>query len=89
LQAVKYLYNRYKLKHKGGYKMKLSARNVVKGTVKAIEIGLVNAEVIVGVAPDLEMTSIITKTSCEHLGLEVGKEIYVVVKATNVMIATD
>ena len=69
--------------------MKLSARNVLKGTIKAVEIGAVNVEVAVEVAPGLEMTSIITKKSCENLGLEAGKEVYVVVKASNVMIGTE
>lgn len=69
--------------------MKLSARNVIKGVVKAIEIGAVNVEVIVEIVPGLEMTSIITKKSCENLGLAVGKEAYVIVKASNVMIGTD
>jgi len=69
--------------------MKLSARNVIKGTVRQIEVGAVNVEVVVEIAPGTEITSIITKTSCESLGLEVGKEAYVVVKASNVMIATD
>jgi len=69
--------------------MKLSARNVIKGVVKTIEIGAVNVEVIVEIAPGLEMTSIITKRSCEGLGLAVGKEAYVIVKASNVMIGTD
>lgn len=69
--------------------MKLSARNVLKGTVKSIEIGAVNVEVVVKVAPGLEITSIITKKSCENLGLEVGKEAYVIVKASNVMIGAE
>ena len=69
--------------------MKLSARNMLKGTVKAIDIGVVNAEVDVEIAPGLQMTSIITKKSCDNLGLAVGKKVYVVVKASNVMIGTD
>ena len=69
--------------------MKISARNVLKGTIKAIEIGAVNVEVAVEVAPGLGMTSIITKKSCENLGLEVGKDVYVIVKASNVMIGTE
>lgn len=69
--------------------MKLSARNVIKGTIKAIEVGAVNVEVIVEIAPGLEMTSIITKRSSENLGLAVGKEAYVIVKASNVMIGID
>ncbi|MBN1615281.1 MAG: TOBE domain-containing protein [Deltaproteobacteria bacterium] len=69
--------------------MKLSARNVLKGTVKAIDIGVVNVEVVLEIAPGLEVTSIITKKSCERLGLGVGKEAYVIIKASNVMIGTD
>jgi len=69
--------------------MKLSARNVLNGTVKTVEIGVVNAEVTVELASGLEITSIITKKSCENLGLEIGKEVQVVVKASNVMIGTE
>jgi molybdopterin-binding protein len=69
--------------------MKLSARNVLKGTVKSIQIGAVNAEVAVEIAPSLVMTSIITKKSCENLGLVVGKEAYIIVKASNVMIGAE
>ena len=69
--------------------MKISARNVLKGTVKAIDVGAVNVEVAVEIAPGLEMTSIITKKSCDHLGLKIGDEAYAIVKASNVMIGTE
>ena len=69
--------------------MKLSARNILSGKIKVIEIGAVNVEVIVEIAPGLEISSIITKKSCENLGLEVGKEVYVVIKASNVMIGAE
>ena len=69
--------------------MKLSARNIFKGTITGVEIGAVNVEVSVEIAPGLEMTSIITKKSCENLGLATGKEVYAVVKASNVMIGTE
>ena len=69
--------------------MKLSARNALKGTIKAIEIGAVNVDVVLEIAPGLEVSAIITKKSCEKLGLEVGKQAYAVVKATNVMIGVD
>ena len=69
--------------------MKLSARNVIKGTIKAIEIGAVNADVSVEIAPGLEISSIITKKSCDNLGLELGKEVCAVIKASNVMIGTE
>ncbi len=66
--------------------MKLSARNAFKGTVKQIVHGAVNSEVVVELPGGLEMVSIITKHSAESLGLVVGKEVYAVVKASNVMI---
>ena len=69
--------------------MKLSTRNILKGTIKEIEIGAVNVDVIVEVAPGLEVSSIITKKSCENLELVVGKQVYVVVKASNVIIGVD
>jgi molybdopterin-binding protein len=36
-----------------------------------------------------EVVSIITKASAEGLGLAEGKEVYVVIKASNVMIGID
>jgi molybdopterin-binding protein len=69
--------------------MKLSARNVLKGKIKSVEIGPVNAELTIEVAPGFSITSIITKKSCEDLKLKVGKKAYAVIKASSVMVATD
>lgn len=69
--------------------MKISARNTLKGTVKAIVPGAVNAEVIIEVAPGVEIVSIITKSSAESLQLTEGKEVYAVVKSSDVMVAVD
>ncbi len=69
--------------------MEISARNALKGTVKAVEIGAVNTEVTLEIAAGVEITAIITKASAEKLGLSVGKEAYAVVKASDVMVAID
>ena len=69
--------------------MKLSARNQLKGTVKSITPGAVNAEVAITLAGGTEVVSIITKASAEALGLAPGKEVYAVVKASSVMVAVD
>lgn len=69
--------------------MKLSARNVVKGIVKEIDTGAVNSEVVVEIAPEIEITSIITNKSCKNLGLAVGKEASIIIKASNVMLGTE
>jgi molybdopterin-binding protein len=69
--------------------MKLSARNVLKGKVKAVKLGTVNAEVVVQLPGKIEMVSIITKESAQTLKLKEGSEVYAVIKASNVMIAID
>ncbi len=69
--------------------MKLSARNVLKGEVKKLTPGMVNTEVVVELAGGAEIVAIITKQSAEGLALAEGKEIHAVIKASNVMIATD
>ena len=69
--------------------MKLSARNVLAATVKAVTPGAVDAEVVVELAPGIEVVSIITKKSAEKLGLKPGGKAYAIVKASNVMIGVD
>jgi molybdopterin-binding protein len=66
--------------------MKISARNVFKGTIKEINEDVVNAEVVVQLPGGTEIVSVITKHSADFLKLKVGKEVYAVVKATDVMI---
>jgi len=69
--------------------MEISARNALKGTIKAMEPGAVNTEVVLEIADGVEITAIITKTSAEKLGLSVGKQAYAVVKSSDVMVAID
>lgn len=69
--------------------MKISARNVLKGKVKSITHGSVNSEVVVELPGGTEITSIITKNSVEKLGLKEGNEVYAVIKASSVMLASD
>ncbi|MGA2286655.1 MAG: TOBE domain-containing protein [Dehalococcoidia bacterium] len=69
--------------------MKLSARNVLKGKVKEVKHGVVNSEVIVELPGGIQVVSVITRTSAETLALAPGKDVYAVIKATSVMIATD
>jgi molybdopterin-binding protein len=69
--------------------MQISARNSLKGTIKSIEPGAVNTQVIIKFSNGVEVVSIITKDSAERLKLAEGKEVYAVVKASDVMIATD
>ncbi len=69
--------------------MKLSAKNVWKGTVTKIIPGAVNAEVVITLPGGTEVTSMITKSSVEALGLRVGTSAYAVVKSSSVIVAVD
>jgi molybdopterin-binding protein len=69
--------------------MKISARNVLKGKVKQVNHGAVNTEVILELPGGQEVVSVITKHSAEELVLVAGKEVFAVIKASNVMLMTD
>lgn len=69
--------------------MKVSARNLLKGKVKKILLGAVNAEVTIEIAPGVEVTSTITKASAENLGIKEGSDAYALIKASDVMVAID
>ncbi len=65
--------------------MELSARNQLRGTVRSVRLGDIVAEVVVDIAGQ-EVVAVITRSSAEKLGLQAGKQVMAVVKATEVMI---
>ena len=69
--------------------MKVSARNVLKGKVKEVKPGAVNAEIVLELTEKTEVVSVITKESAEKLQLAKGKDVYALIKASNVMVAID
>jgi molybdopterin-binding protein len=69
--------------------MRLSARNQLAGTVIAIDAGAVTTTVKVRLDGGATMTSSITKEAADELGIQEGKAVTVVVKASDVMIAVE
>ena len=69
--------------------MKISARNQIKGTVKAVKEGTVNAVVVICRGNHNPIKADITMEAVRELGLAEGKEAYAIIKATNVMFATE
>lgn len=69
--------------------MELSARNQFSGQVKQVKLGNVMAEVIVDIGGGHEVVAAITRGSAERLGLARGTTVMVVIKATEVLIATN
>jgi molybdopterin-binding protein len=70
-------------------RMKLSARNILKGKVVKVTPGAVNSEIVLELPGGAQVVSIITKESAESLSLSAGKTAYAIIKASNVMIGVD
>ena len=68
--------------------MKLSARNMLKGTIVEVVKGQTTAHVRIDVSGTI-VTSSITNEAVDDLGLKAGQQAYAVVKASDVMIAID
>jgi molybdopterin-binding protein len=68
--------------------MGLSARNQLAGTVTSVRLGTVMAEVVVDIGGQ-GIVSAITRDSAERLGLSEGQHITAIIKATEVLIATE
>lgn len=69
--------------------MKLSARNMIKGTIENVDDGPIMANVKIKIdAPDT-ITAIITKESVEKLGLKKGEKVTAIIKSTEVMVGKE
>ncbi|MCU0838557.1 MAG: TOBE domain-containing protein [Rhodospirillales bacterium] len=69
--------------------MKISARNALKGTVIDVNAGPIMASVKVDIGGGHVVTAIVTAESVKELAMAPGAKVYAVVKATEVMLATD
>ena len=67
--------------------MKTSARNALRGVVETVKPGAVNAEVTLRIAPDMTVTSIVTRESVKDLGLAVGEAAIALIKSSFVILA--
>ena len=72
---------------KGADRMKISARNQLKGTISAVKEGAVNGVVSVDIGGQVVKCDI-TMEAIKDLALAEGKPATVVIKATNVLIAS-
>lgn len=69
--------------------MKLSARNQLKGTIKEIETGAVNAVIKLDIGSGNIISATISMDAVKSLNLAVGKEAYAVIKSTSVMVGVE
>jgi molybdate transport system regulatory protein len=69
--------------------MKTSARNQYAGTVKAVQVGPVSAEVTLTLKAGGEIHATLTSAAAERLKLKKGKEALALVKASAIVLVTD
>jgi molybdate transport system regulatory protein len=70
----------------GRLSMRTSARNQWSGAVGKIRQGAVNDEIEIKLVGGDKIAAVITRETTENLGLEAGREVMVLVKASSVMI---
>jgi molybdopterin-binding protein len=68
--------------------MKISARNVLEGTVKEIKKGATTSHVLIDVKGTV-ITASITNESVDDLGLQIGKPAKAIIKSSEVMVGVD
>ncbi len=69
--------------------MKLSARNVLAGTVQEVRKGQTTAHVRIRLEGGEVVTASVTNEAVDELGLAVGERAYAVIKASDVMLGKD
>jgi molybdopterin-binding protein len=69
--------------------MKLSTRNVIKGKVTDVKEGQVAAKVKVDIGGGNTITSTITVEAVKELGIKVGDQVSVLIKASSVMLGKE
>ena len=69
--------------------MRLSARNQIKGKIIDVKKGATSSHLRIDIGNTNVITSSITNEAVDELGLKVGINATVVIKASDVMIAVD
>jgi molybdopterin-binding protein len=69
--------------------MKISARNILSGKIKAIKKGPISSIITLEIAPGVEVVSSITRDSATALKLKKGQSAYAIIKASSVLMGVD
>lgn len=69
--------------------MKISARNLIKGTVESVDEGAIMTNIKIKIETPDTITAIITKEAVEELDIKKGENVIAIIKSTEVMIAKE
>jgi molybdate transport system regulatory protein len=67
-------------------RLKISARNILKGKVTQVEKEGLMAKIKVEITIPVTVTALISKEAAEDLGIKIGDQVEAIVKATEVII---
>jgi molybdopterin-binding protein len=70
-------------------KMKISARNILKGVVKQVEKGTIMSKVKIEVSAPTTITALISREAVEELNLKAGDKVEAIIKATEVIVGKE
>jgi molybdopterin-binding protein len=73
----------------GAAVMKISARNVLKGTIIEVTKGATTSHVRIDIGGGVIVTSSITNEAVDDLGLKAGVKASAVIKSSDVMVAVE
>jgi len=69
--------------------LKISARNMLEGTIENVELGAVMASIKIKVESPGLITALITKESAENLGLKKGDKATAIIKSTEIIVGKE
>ena len=69
--------------------VKLSARNLLSGTVISLDDGAVNSEVMLDIGGGKTLTVVITKHSAEQIAIKPGDRLQAMIKASQIILGTE
>ena len=69
--------------------MKLSARNVLPGKVVSVKKGPISSLVVLEIAPEVKLTSVVTANASSELKLKKGAKAYAVIKSSSIILGID
>lgn len=69
--------------------MRISARNMLEGTIENVELGAVMASIKIKVESPGLITALITKESAQNLGLKKGDKATAIIKSTEIMVGKE
>jgi len=68
-------------------KLKISARNQLKGKVTQVRKGVITAQVKIRIGAPATLTAVITREAVQEMKIKRGDDVLAIIKATSIMVS--